>query len=220
MVVSRPVGGVLSSASRRLGDHPSVRSTRGCLGSRLGGRAARAPCSTLLRVGFTEPPVSPPTLVRSYRTVSPLPVRVPGEPVARHRRSVLCGTVHQVALPGSRQHPALRSPDLPRHGRRHDPGGAGRRRAAVTRPTHHEQSATGGCRRDRLRQGSPRGGEPVSQPTSREARWTWFRVGTTGRPHPTTARSSDVSEPSGRRGNRFPPPPTPRVEPRSRRGTG
>jgi len=39
------------------------------------GRAAHAPCSTLLRVGFTEPTGSPRPLVRSYRTVSPLPVR-------------------------------------------------------------------------------------------------------------------------------------------------
>src|SRR3546814_7994667 len=30
--------------------------------------------STLLRVGVAEPPRSPSTLVRSYRTVSPLPV--------------------------------------------------------------------------------------------------------------------------------------------------
>src|SRR5207248_224690 len=37
------------------------------------GRAAR-PCSALLRVGFAEPPESPRALVRSYRTVSPLPV--------------------------------------------------------------------------------------------------------------------------------------------------
>ncbi len=38
------------------------------------GRAAHAPCSTLLRVGFTEPTGLPRSLVRSYRTVSPLPV--------------------------------------------------------------------------------------------------------------------------------------------------
>ena len=44
----------------------------------VAGRAARAPCSTLLRVGFTEPTGSPRSLVRSYRTVSPLPVRHPG----------------------------------------------------------------------------------------------------------------------------------------------
>src|SRR5689334_22553242 len=31
------------------------------------------PYSVLLRVGFTEPRESPPPLVRSYRTVSPLP---------------------------------------------------------------------------------------------------------------------------------------------------
>ena len=34
-----------------------------------------APCLTLLQVGFTEPSGSPRTLVRSYRTVAPLPVR-------------------------------------------------------------------------------------------------------------------------------------------------
>lgn len=39
-----------------------------------GGRAAHALCSTLLQVGFTEPPESPLALVRSYRTVSALPV--------------------------------------------------------------------------------------------------------------------------------------------------
>ena len=43
----------------------------------------------LLRVGFTEPSRSPGMLVRSYRTVSPLP------PACR-RRSVLCGTVPRV----------------------------------------------------------------------------------------------------------------------------
>ena len=55
------------------GDHPSVRSTR-----RLprGGRAARSFCLTLLLVGFTEPRESPHALVRSYRTVSALPVNV------------------------------------------------------------------------------------------------------------------------------------------------
>jgi hypothetical protein len=61
-----------------------------------GGRAARVPRSTLLRVGFTEPVRSPGPLVRSYRTVSPLPVRTG----ARHRRSVLCGTVLRVAPTG------------------------------------------------------------------------------------------------------------------------
>ena len=70
-----------------MGDHPSgpgvavrlVRSTR-----RLGRAAlerlrrsnhrSSPTLSTLLRVGFTEPPQSPGTLVVSYTTVSPLPV--------------------------------------------------------------------------------------------------------------------------------------------------
>jgi hypothetical protein len=39
------------------------------------GRATRVPRLALLRVGFTEPAGSPRSLVRSYRTVSPLPVR-------------------------------------------------------------------------------------------------------------------------------------------------
>src|SRR5581483_7435247 len=43
-----------------------------------------SPCLALLRVGFTEPPGSPRALVRSYRTVAPLPVRRPA-PVDRPR---------------------------------------------------------------------------------------------------------------------------------------
>src|SRR3954468_3980705 len=50
------------------------------------------PCLALLRVGVTEPPESPRTLVRSYRTVSPSPVL--GEP--SHRRSALCCPDRQV----------------------------------------------------------------------------------------------------------------------------
>src|ERR1019366_8629663 len=45
----------------------------------MGPRTGRPlPDSTLLRVGFAEPAGSPRPLVRSYRTVSPLPVRRPG----------------------------------------------------------------------------------------------------------------------------------------------
>src|SRR5207253_2439425 len=51
----------------RRGCHPSTRTTRDI------GRVTR-PCLALLRVGFAEPPGSPRALVRSYRTVSPLPV--------------------------------------------------------------------------------------------------------------------------------------------------
>ncbi len=56
-----------------------------------------SPCSTLLRVGFTEPAGSPRPLVRSYRTVSPLPVR---RTRRCHRRSVFCGTFLQVTPTG------------------------------------------------------------------------------------------------------------------------
>ncbi len=80
------------------GGHPSrpsvarrlQRPTRGSAGG------PPSPCSALLPVGFAEPPGSPRVLVRSYRTVSPLPVRA----LARHRRSVLCGTVLRVAPTG------------------------------------------------------------------------------------------------------------------------
>jgi hypothetical protein len=64
--------------------------------------------STLLRVGFTEPPRSPGVLVVSYTTVSPLP------------RAEARGGLFSVALSrGSPRvavdnHPALRSPDFPR----------------------------------------------------------------------------------------------------------
>src|SRR5438067_222412 len=51
------------------------------------------PCLALLRVGVTEPPESPRTLVRSYRTVSPLPVLR----CRSHRRSALCCPNRQVA---------------------------------------------------------------------------------------------------------------------------
>ena len=46
-----------------------------------GGPPSSAPCLTLLRVGFAEPPGSPRALVVSYTTVSPLPA------AARERRS-------------------------------------------------------------------------------------------------------------------------------------
>ncbi len=46
-------------------------------------------CSALLRVGFTEPPGSPRTLVRSYRTVSPSPV-----PPANRWPSAVCSLLH------------------------------------------------------------------------------------------------------------------------------
>jgi hypothetical protein len=68
VTVSRPVGGVLSSAEAP--GWPSI--CAAYLGT-LGGPPV--PRLALLRVGFAEPPGSPRALVRSYRTVSPLPVR-------------------------------------------------------------------------------------------------------------------------------------------------
>jgi hypothetical protein len=59
----------------------------------MDGRAVHVLCSALLRVGFTEPTTSPLPLVRSYRTVSPLPVT--GCPT--HRRSLSVALVRQVA---------------------------------------------------------------------------------------------------------------------------
>ena len=91
-MVSRPVSGILWAACLRLDARwPSICAAYPRVARRLassGGRAVRALCSALLRVGFTEPPGSPRTLVRSYRTVSPLPVT--GRPA--HRRSALCCT--------------------------------------------------------------------------------------------------------------------------------
>ena len=71
-MVSRPISGILWTL--RSGDHPSLRSTRGLP---EGERAAHILCVTLLQVGFAEPRGLPRTLVRSYRTVSPLPPRLP-----------------------------------------------------------------------------------------------------------------------------------------------
>lgn len=99
---SRPVSRILCPPRREGDDHPSGHTVTGCLerSTRGLGRAAlhgaslhhiraaapsRVRPSTLLRAGFTEPPRSPGALVRSYRTVSPLPR-------SRARRSVLCGT--------------------------------------------------------------------------------------------------------------------------------
>ena len=123
--MSRPVGGILSRRCRQrpwVAIHlcgPPGDCTRRC-------ERATVPCLALLRVGFAEPPGSPRALVRSYRTVSPLPVTVrsPGRPIGGLFSVALsCGSPRLAVS----QHPALRSPDLPRHGQC---------RAATTQPTH------------------------------------------------------------------------------------
>jgi len=78
VVASRPVRRILSGPLPALCGHPSRpavarRLQRPTRGSSSDGPSS--PCLALLRVGFTEPPGSPRALVRSYRTVSPLPVR-------------------------------------------------------------------------------------------------------------------------------------------------
>ena len=108
MTASRSISGILYRRPLRIigDDHPSMRSTR-----RLpcGERTTHAFCSILLRVPCHRP-TSPPAVVRSYRTVSPLPDR---------NRSCAIGGVFSVARdvrfprPGSRQHSVLRSPDFP-----------------------------------------------------------------------------------------------------------
>src|SRR5215510_10242701 len=75
------------------GGHPSrpavarrlVRPTRGLTGGQP------FPCSALLPVGFAEPPGSPRVLVRSYRTVSPLPVPTH---LAASGPSAVCSLLH------------------------------------------------------------------------------------------------------------------------------
>jgi len=88
--VSRPIGGVLSSAEAP--GWPSIYAAY--LGMPPPGRRRAGspfPHLALLRVGFAEPPGFPRTLVRSYRTVSPLPVV---EPVSRPGPSAVCFLWH------------------------------------------------------------------------------------------------------------------------------
>jgi hypothetical protein len=141
VTVSRPVGGVLCVTRGRRGGHPSLRPTWGL---RLRGGAGRAsvPCSALLRVGFAEPPGSPRALVRSYRTVSPLPVPRCSMNIGAigglFSVALSCGSPRLAAS----QHPALWSPDLPR---------PGRCRAAATRPTHRHRPLSRSRRRWRTK---------------------------------------------------------------------
>jgi len=94
------------------------------------GRPQTLPYLALLRMGFTELPTSPPELVSSYLTVSPLPA------VAE----ALTGGLLSVALSlGSppvpvRNHPALRSPDFPPA--RYRRSEASRRSPGALRPSY------------------------------------------------------------------------------------
>ncbi len=116
------------------GGHPSgppvarrlVRPTRGSKGG------PPSPCLALLPVGLAEPPGSPRALVRSYRTVSPLPVhriRGPGAIGGLLSVALSCGSPRL----GVTQHRALWSPDVPR---------SRSRRSAATRPTRYRHQPT------------------------------------------------------------------------------
>src|SRR5579862_178100 len=98
-----------------MGGHPSMRPTWG----RRPGQPSHV--LALLRVGFAEPPGSPRALVRSYRTVSPLP-----DPGARPAIGGLFSVALSCGSPrlAVSQHRALWSPDLPRpgHARPRPPG--------------------------------------------------------------------------------------------------
>ncbi len=131
--MSRPVGGILSGPCPDEGQKAGVAiHLSGLPGKRPfsgTGRAARLPRLALLRVGFTEPAGSPPSLVRSYRTFSPLPVRT------RHPGPAI-GGLFSVAL--SCESPRLASP-APCSAESRPSSTRSRLspvRAAATRPTH------------------------------------------------------------------------------------
>jgi len=100
-MASRPVGGVLSSASRRLGDHPSVRPTSGL------------PLPGERRTGRPYPTfgLAPSGVCRATRVTPGAGALLPHRFTltcarrAGHRRSVLCGTFLRVAPTGCKPAP-------------------------------------------------------------------------------------------------------------------
>src|SRR5579859_7199579 len=83
--------------------------------------------------------MSPPPLVGSYPTVSPLPS---ASPENRCRRSVFCATFRRLSPPPSRERPALRCPDFPRAPR--DPRSPGLRPEFYLHNRRIEASAENG----------------------------------------------------------------------------
>jgi len=90
------------SRARRVAVRPRRAATR-----ELGRAALERSLLALLRTGVAEPRRSPAALVGSYPTVSP-------SPRPRARRSAFCCPFARSPPPGSRQRPALWSPDFPR----------------------------------------------------------------------------------------------------------
>ena len=100
-------GASSSRPERRFGPDRPARSCKG----------ARTLCLALLRAGFAEPAGSPRLLVRSYRTVSPLPRRRNRRGLMPTRRSAFCCTFPGLAAgrsyrPPCPVEPGLSSPDF------------------------------------------------------------------------------------------------------------
>ena len=74
-------------------------------------RTDSALCLALHQVGFTKPSESPHLLVRSYRTISPLP----GRPMAFLRRYFFCGTFPRLTTGGRYPPPRPAVPGLSSH---------------------------------------------------------------------------------------------------------
>ena len=100
-----PISRILSPGFRRGGGHLSSPSVTGRIMQPTRGRGGHrfptdrdAPLFGLAPGGVFQHPDSHRDLVRSYRTVSPLPVSLPRG--TDHRRFGLCGTFRRLATPG------------------------------------------------------------------------------------------------------------------------
>ncbi len=107
---SGPVSRVLSRAAISLGRRLPAASSdlpgRACEPDQFATASRSSPCAVLLPVGFAEPGRSPGLLVRSYRTVSPLPQGRADKSAAFSRRFAFCCTV-PVLADGGRYPPPL-----------------------------------------------------------------------------------------------------------------
>ena len=135
-----PISRILCPDGSRGGGHLSsppvagriVRPTRGRGRAPLP-READVPLFGLAPGGVCQHPVSPPGLVRSYRTLSPLPA--PDRDRGR-RRSALCGTFRRLTTPG--RYPAPR----PRESGLSSPIRSGRPPGPLGRPHHTAPKTT------------------------------------------------------------------------------